>query len=122
MNTFEHGVRNPQRNIPPLVARTSFSKHKHTWLILKKLPNLISAQIPHFGDFRNGVVPLDVHRSLNLYPFVHCLEQIPPDRLKNIRLPGTRERLDSLRLRMYRVNSVSTQTSILTSCSFRNAL
>jgi len=61
MNTFEHRVRNPQRNIAPLVARTSFSNHKHTRLILEKFANFISAQIPHLSDFRNGVVPLDMH-------------------------------------------------------------
>jgi len=90
MNTFEHGVRNPQRNIPPLVARISFSKHKHTWLILKKFTNLISAQTPHFGDFRNGIVPLDVHRGLDLCSFGHCFEQSPPDCVKNIQRPRDR--------------------------------
>jgi hypothetical protein len=43
------------------MAWTSFSKHKHTRLILEKFTNLINAQIPHLSDFRNGVVPLDMH-------------------------------------------------------------
>jgi len=61
MNPFEHRVRNSQRNIASFVARTLFSDHKHTRLILEKLANLISTQIPHLSDFRNGVVPLDMH-------------------------------------------------------------
>lgn len=61
MDTFEHGMGNPQRNVPSFVARTSFSNHKHTWLILEKLTNFIGTQIPHLSDFRNGVVPLDMH-------------------------------------------------------------
>ena len=66
VNAFEHGARNPQRNIPSLVARTSFSEDKHTRLILEKFANFVRTQVPHFGDFRNGVVPLDVHRGLDL--------------------------------------------------------
>ena len=61
MNAFKHGVRNPQRNIASLVARTLFSDHKHTRLILENFADLISTQIPHLSDFRNGVVPLDMH-------------------------------------------------------------
>lgn len=61
MNPFEHRVRNPQRNIPSFVAWTPFSDHKHTRLMLEKLANFISTQIPHLSDFRNGVVPLDMH-------------------------------------------------------------
>lgn len=66
MNAFEHGARNPQRNIPPLVARTSFSEHKHTRLILEEFANFVRTQVPHFGDFRNGVVPLSVRRGIEL--------------------------------------------------------
>jgi hypothetical protein len=66
MNAFEHRVGNSQRNIPSLVAGTSFSEHKHTWLILEKLANFVRTQVPHFGDFRNGVVPLGVRRGLEL--------------------------------------------------------
>jgi len=61
MNTFDHSLRNPQRNIPSLVAWTPFSDHKHTRLILKKFTDLISAQIPHLSDFRNGIMPFDMH-------------------------------------------------------------
>jgi hypothetical protein len=61
MNAFEHSLRNAQRDIPSLMARTPLSDHKHTRLILEKLTNLVSAQIPHLSDFRNGVVPLDMH-------------------------------------------------------------
>jgi len=43
------------------MARTLLSDHKHTRLILEKFTNLITAQIPHLSDFRNGVVPLDMH-------------------------------------------------------------
>ena len=66
MNAFEHGAGNSQRNIPPLVAGTSISQHKHTRLILEKLANFVRTQVPHFGDFRNGVVPLGVRRSIEL--------------------------------------------------------
>jgi len=61
MNSLEHSLRNAQRNVPPLVAWTPFSDHENTRLIFKKLTNLISAQIPHLSDFRNGVVPFDMH-------------------------------------------------------------
>jgi hypothetical protein len=40
---------------------TPFSDHENTRLIFKKLTNLIGAQIPHLSDFRNGIVPLDMH-------------------------------------------------------------
>jgi hypothetical protein len=66
MNTFHHGVRNPQRNISPLVTRTSISEHKDTRLILEEFANFIGTQVPHFGDFRNGIVPLGVRRGLEL--------------------------------------------------------
>ena len=66
MNTFQHGTRNSQRNIPPLVAWTSFSEHEYTRLILEKFANFVRTQVPHFGDFRNGVVPLGVRRSIEL--------------------------------------------------------
>ena len=66
MNAFEHGAGNSQRNIPPLVARTSFSEHEHTRLILEKFANFVRTQVPHFGDFRNGVVPLGVRRGIEL--------------------------------------------------------
>jgi len=66
MNPFEHRVRNPQRNIASLVAGTVFSEHKHPRFILEKLANFICTKIPHFGDFRNGVVPLGVRRGFEL--------------------------------------------------------
>jgi hypothetical protein len=66
MNAFEHGAGNSQRNIPSLVAGTSFSEHKHTRLILEKFANFVRTQVPHFGDFRNGVVPFGVRRSIEL--------------------------------------------------------
>jgi len=66
MNTFEHRVRNPQRNIASLVAGTAFSEHKYPRFILEKLSNFVCTQVPHFGDFRNGVVPLGVRRGLEL--------------------------------------------------------
>ena len=66
MNAFEHGAGNSQRNIPSLVAWTSFSEHKHTRLILEKFANFVRTQVPHFGDFRNGVVPLGVRRGIEL--------------------------------------------------------
>jgi hypothetical protein len=66
MNTFQHGARNPQRNIPSLVARASFSERKHTRFILEKFANFVRTQVPHFGDFRNGVVPLGMRRSIEL--------------------------------------------------------
>ncbi len=61
MNAFEHSLRNAQRNVPSLVAWTPLSDYKHARLILEKFTNLITAQIPHLSDFRNGVVPLDMH-------------------------------------------------------------
>ena len=66
MNTFQHGARNSQRNIPPLVAWTSFSEREYTRLILEEFANFVRTQVPHFGDFRNGVVPLGVRRGIEL--------------------------------------------------------
>jgi hypothetical protein len=65
MNPFEHRVRNPQRNIPPLVAGTAFSEHKHTRFILEKLANLIGAQVPHFRDFPDSIMSFSVNCGLN---------------------------------------------------------
>jgi hypothetical protein len=61
MDPLQYRLRNPQSNIPPLVAWTSLSDYKHARLILEKFSNLISTQIPHLSDFRNGVVPFDMH-------------------------------------------------------------
>jgi hypothetical protein len=66
MNSFDHSLRNAQRDVPSLVPWTPFADHKHSRFTLKKFTNFINAQIPHFGDFRNGIVPLDVHRGLDL--------------------------------------------------------
>ena len=66
MNAFEHGAGNSQGNIPSLVARASISEHKYTRLILEKFANFVRTQVPHFGDFRNGVVPLGVRRGIEL--------------------------------------------------------
>jgi len=66
MHTFDHGAGNSQGNIPSLVARASISEHKYTRLILEKFANFVRTQVPHFGDFRNGVVPLGVRRGIEL--------------------------------------------------------
>jgi len=56
----------------PLAARIRFPNHKHASLTLEKLTDFIRAQVPHFGDFRNGIMPLDVHRGLDLGWYGHC--------------------------------------------------
>ncbi|HET8925750.1 MAG TPA: hypothetical protein VFN26_22390 [Candidatus Acidoferrum sp.] len=66
MNPFKHRTRNSQRNIPSLMAGTSFSEYKNSGLLFEKFANFISTQVPHFGDFRNGVVSLGVRRGLEL--------------------------------------------------------
>src|SRR5258708_14561689 len=71
MYSFQHGLGNPQCHIPSLVAWAPLSKHKHTWFFLEKLANFIRAQVPHFGDFRNRIMPLDVHRGLDLGWYRH---------------------------------------------------
>src|SRR5229473_2754963 len=71
MNPFDHSLRDAQCDIPSLVPWTPFADHKHSRFTLKKFTNLINAQIPHFGDFRNGIVPLDVHRGLDLGWYGH---------------------------------------------------
>jgi len=114
MDAFENGLRNSQGNITSLEARASFSNDKHAGLIFEKLTNLIGTQVPHFGDFRNGVVPLDVRRGLDLCSFGHRRKNLP-DRLKNIQRPRAGEGLDRLRLRMYRVKYVSIRYATLTS-------
>ena len=59
-------ARNAQSKITPLAARIRFTNHKHTNFTLEKLTDFIRAQVPHFGDFRNGIMPFDVHRGLDL--------------------------------------------------------
>src|SRR5207248_6577630 len=63
MHPFERSLRNAQGSIPSLVPRTALTYNKHAGLILEKFTNLISAQIPHLRDFRNGVVPFGGYRS-----------------------------------------------------------
>jgi hypothetical protein len=65
MNPFEHRVRNPQRNIPPLVAGTAFSEHKHTRFILEKLANLSVLRFHIFRDFPNSIMSFSVNCGLN---------------------------------------------------------
>src|SRR5712664_1433461 len=77
MDPFEHSLRNAQRYVTSLVARTPLSDHKHARFVLKKLANFVSTQTPHFGDFRNGVMPLDVHRGLDLGWYGHCVLVTP---------------------------------------------
>jgi hypothetical protein len=72
MDPFEDGLRNADRDVPSLVPWTPLTYDKHTWFVLKKLANFVSAQAPHFGDFRNGIMPLDVHRGLDLGWYGHC--------------------------------------------------
>src|SRR5271157_1888935 len=81
MDPFEHGLRNAQRDVASFVAWTSLSEQQHARLVLEDVTNLINAQIPHFGDFRNGVMPLDVHRGLDLGWHSHCA-LLTPARLK----------------------------------------
>ena len=59
-------MRNAQRHITPLVTRVAFSDDKHPRLTCKELANLVRAQIPHFRDFPNSIVPFDVYRGLDL--------------------------------------------------------
>src|ERR1700747_2237640 len=71
MDPFEHSLRNADRDVPSLVPWTPLTYDKHTWFVLKKLANFVSAQAPHFGDFCNGIMPLDVHRGLDLGWYGH---------------------------------------------------
>jgi hypothetical protein len=57
---------NAQSEVTPLAPRIRFSNHKNSSFSLEKLADFIRAQVPHFGDFRNGIMPLDVHRGLDL--------------------------------------------------------
>jgi hypothetical protein len=66
MDPFQHGLGNPQCDIPSLVTWAPLSKHKHTWFFLEKFANFVRTQVPDFGDFRNGVVPLSVRRGIEL--------------------------------------------------------
>jgi len=67
MNAFDDRLRNTQRDVSPLVPRISLPNHKHPRLTVEKLTDFISAQVPHFGEFRNGVMPLGMHRMFRLY-------------------------------------------------------
>src|SRR5260221_7743541 len=77
MDPFEHSLRNAQCDVPSLAVRTPFSDNKHARLVLEKLTNFIRTQVPHFGDFRNGIMPLDVHRGLDLGWYGHCVAETP---------------------------------------------
>src|SRR5882724_6141757 len=77
MDPFEHSLRNAQCDVPSLAVRTPFSDNKHARLVLEKLTNFIRTQVPHFGDFRNGIMPLDVHRGLDLGWYGHCVLVTP---------------------------------------------
>jgi hypothetical protein len=60
------------------VPRTPFTYHEHSWFALEKLANFVGTQTPHFGDFRNGIMPLDVHRGLDLGWYGHCVAAASP--------------------------------------------
>src|SRR5712664_4678337 len=79
MDPFEHSLRNTQRHVPSLAAWTPFSDHEHARFVLEKLTDFIRAQVPHFGDFRNGIMPLDVHRGLDLGWSGHSVLVTPID-------------------------------------------
>jgi hypothetical protein len=83
VDAFEHFLRDAQRDVPSLVAWTPLSDDKHARLVLEKLTNFISTQVPQFGDFRNGIMPLDVHRGLDLRWYGHCVLATPPRFAKN---------------------------------------
>jgi hypothetical protein len=65
MNAFDDRLRNAQSDVPSFVSWASFTQNEDTRLVLEKIADFIRTQVPHLGDFRNGVVPLDVHRCLN---------------------------------------------------------
>lgn len=66
MDTFKHRVRDSQGDVPPFVSRVSFPNDNHAWLILEEVANLVCAQIPHLGNFRDGVVPFNRSSVLDL--------------------------------------------------------
>jgi hypothetical protein len=63
---FNDGLWDAQRNIPSFMTSVLFPDNEHTGLFPKKFTNLIDAQVPHLGDFRNGIMPLGVHRGFEL--------------------------------------------------------
>ena len=65
---------NAECHVAPLVTTVTLSDDKNTRLAFKKLAHLVGAQIPHFRDFPNGIVPLDVHRGFNLRCCWHGLK------------------------------------------------
>lgn len=56
MNPFDDRFRDAQSNVSSLTGTTS-SDQKNAGLLFKKITDLIGAQIPHRGNFRNGIVP-----------------------------------------------------------------
>src|SRR6266436_1023820 len=78
MNPFEHSLRNAQCDVPSLVAWTQLSDHKDSRLVLEKLTNFIRTQVPHFGNFRNGVVPFGRGRGFDLGQRSHWSRSTPP--------------------------------------------
>ena len=66
MNALEDRLRNAQRTVAPLASRIRFTNHKDARLMFEQFATFIGTQIPHFGDFRNGIMPLGVHGGFDL--------------------------------------------------------
>ena len=65
MNPFDDRFRDAQGNVPSLTGVSS-SDQKNAGLLFKKITDLIGAQIPHRGNFRNGIVPFAGSPCLDL--------------------------------------------------------
>jgi hypothetical protein len=57
VNALDNRVRDAQSDIPALTARAPLTDNKDSGLIFKKISDLVSAQMPDFGNFGNGIVP-----------------------------------------------------------------
>lgn len=63
MNPFDNGLWDAQGNVPSLTPGTPFTYRKDARLICEQIANLVWTQIPHLGEFGNGIVPLSVSGS-----------------------------------------------------------
>jgi hypothetical protein len=66
MNSLDDRLWDAQGHVPSLSARVSFPDYKNAWLVFEKIANLVGAQIPNFGNFRNSIVPFNGDRLLDL--------------------------------------------------------
>jgi hypothetical protein len=65
MNPFDNRLWNAQGDVPSL-TRVWPADDKDAGLVFKKITNFVGAQIPHRGNFRDGIVSFNKSPGLKL--------------------------------------------------------